>query len=242
VIAANGPGDCFYTILEAFRLAVKHMTPVIVLSDGYIANSSEPWKIPDVDALPRHPVELHVRSEGFHPYQRDPDTLARPWAVPGPPGLEHRIGGLTKANVTGNVVYDPENHEEMVKVRADKIARIANDIPPAEVDGPDRGELLVVGWGGTLGSITAAVEAARKKGLAVSSLHLRHLNPFPSNLGDVLAGFDKVLVPELNEGQLSMLLRARYLCPAQAYNKIAGQPFKVSELLERIERALAEEV
>ena len=241
ILAACSPGDCFYTMLEAFRLAVEHMTPVIVLSDGYIANSTEPWKIPDTDTLPRHPVVLRTETEAFQPYDRDPDTLARPWAVPGTPGLEHRIGGLTKANKTGNVVYDPENHAEMVKIRAEKIARIENDIPPVEVDGPDRGELLVVGWGGTLGSITAAVETARQKGLAVSRLHLRHLNPFPANLGEVLKGFDKVLVPELNEGQLCMLLRSKYLCPAESYSKVAGQPFKVSEVLDRIRTALAED-
>jgi 2-oxoglutarate ferredoxin oxidoreductase subunit alpha len=241
VIAACSPGDCFYTMLEAFRMAVDHMTPVIVLSDGYIANSSEPWQVPDVGALPRQPVTLRTEAEGFQPYDRDPDTLARPWAVPGTPGLEHRIGGLTKANKTGNVVYDPENHAEMVKIRADKIARIANDIPPVEVDGPDQGELLVIGWGGTLGSITAAVEAAREQGLSVSRVHLRHLNPFPANLGEVLERFDKVLVPELNEGQLCMLLRAKYLCPAQSFSKVAGQPFKVSEVLERIQAAIADE-
>jgi 2-oxoglutarate ferredoxin oxidoreductase subunit alpha len=241
VIAACSPGDCFYTMLEAFRMAVDHMTPVIVLSDGYIANSSEPWQVPDVGALPRQPVTLRTEAEGFQPYDRDPDTLARPWAVPGTPGLEHRIGGLTKANKTGNVVYDPENHAEMVKIRADKIARIANNIPPVEVDGPDQGELLLIGWGGTLGSITAAVEAAREQGLSVSRVHLRHLNPFPANLGEVLERFDKVLVPELNEGQLCMLLRAKYLCPAQSFSKVAGQPFKVSEVLERIQAAIADE-
>ena len=161
--------------------------------------------------------------------------------MPGTPGLEHRIGGLTKANITGNVVYDPENHGQMVKLRAEKIARIARDIPPVEVDGPDEGALLVIGWGGTLGAITAAVETAREQGHAVSRMHLRHLNPLPSNLGDAIAKFDKVLVPELNEGQLSMLLRARYLCPAESYNKVIGQPFKVSELVDRIRLALEKE-
>jgi 2-oxoglutarate ferredoxin oxidoreductase subunit alpha len=227
ILAASSPGDCFYTMLEAFRLAVDHMTPVIVLSDGYIANSSEPWKLPDVAALPRKPVALHTETEGFQPYDRNPDTLV--------------IGGLTKANKTGNVVYDADNHAEMVGIRADKIARIANDIPPVEVDGPDSGELLVIGWGGTLGSITAAVEAARKEGLSVSRMHLRHLNPFPANLGEVISRFERVLVPELNEGQLCMLLRSKFLCPAQSFSKVAGQPFKVSEVLERIRTAISDE-
>jgi 2-oxoglutarate ferredoxin oxidoreductase subunit alpha len=241
VLAASTPGDCFHIALEAFRMAVRHMTPVVVLSDGYLANSSEPWRIPDVDTLERHPVTLRTDPEDFHPYARDPETLVRPWAVPGTPGLEHRIGGLSKQDVTGNVSYDPENHQAMVNLRAEKVARIAREIPPVEVDGPDRGELLVVGWGGTYGAITSAVDAARVDGLAVSSIHLRHLNPFPSNLGEVLGRFERILVPELNQGQLCRLLRADYLVPATSLPKIEGQPFKVAELRESIERTLRSE-
>jgi 2-oxoglutarate ferredoxin oxidoreductase subunit alpha len=235
VLAPSTPGDCFYTALEAFRLAVRHMTPVIVLSDSYLANSSEPWLIPDVGALPRQSAEPLPEPDTFEPYARDPETLARPWAPPGTPGLEHRIGGLSKADVTGNVSYDPRNNQRMVELRAEKVARIAAEIPPIEVDGPEQGDLLVVGWGGTLGTIQSAVEEARVDGVAVSSIHLRHLNPFPSDLGDVLGRFDRVLVPELNCGQLSRLLRAEYLVPAESLSKMAGQPFKVEEIRAAIE-------
>jgi 2-oxoglutarate ferredoxin oxidoreductase subunit alpha len=244
VLAASTPGDCFHTVLEAFRIAVKYMTPVVVLSDSYLANSAEPWKIPDVDALESTTVRYaDAASEGdeFLPYRRDSETLARPWAIPGTPGLEHRVGGLTKEDVTGNVVYGPENHEHMIHLRADKIARIAEEIPPVEVDGKDSGELLVIGWGGTLGSITAAVEDARKDGINVSQVHLRHLNPLPSNLGEVLGRFKRVLCPELNEGQLAMLMRSKYLVNVQSFSKIAGQPFKVWEIRERIDAIMKEE-
>jgi 2-oxoglutarate ferredoxin oxidoreductase subunit alpha len=238
VLAASTPGDCFYTALEAFRLAVKYMTPVVILSDGYLANSAEPWRIPELDALPKFEVRYATDPDGFMPYQRDPHTLARPWAIPGTPGLEHRIGGLTKEDRTGNVAYGPENHAAMVALRAAKVAGVAGDIPPVEVDGPDSGELLVVGWGGTLGSIRAAVEEAREAGHSVSRIHLRHLNPFPSNLGEVLGRFDKVLVPELNQGQLAMLLRSEFLIPAKPFTKVAGQPFKVREITSQIEAML----
>jgi 2-oxoglutarate ferredoxin oxidoreductase subunit alpha len=238
VLAASTPGDCFYTILEAFRLAVRYMTPVIVLSDSYLANSSEPWSIPELDSLGRFPVHYHTDAEGFQPYVRDPETLARPWAIPGTPGLEHRIGGLSKQENTGNVSYDPANHARMIELRAEKVARIAQDLPPVEVTGDDRGDLLVVGWGGTHGAILSAVESARADGLAVSSIHLRHLNPFPSNLGEVLGAFEQVLVPELNAGQLAMLLRARFLVPAHSLSKIQGQPFKVQEIRARIDELL----
>jgi 2-oxoglutarate/2-oxoacid ferredoxin oxidoreductase subunit alpha len=234
VLAASSPGDCFWIMIEAFRLAVRYMTPVVVLSDSYLANSAEPWLIPDVQTLPRHPVHFARDPEGFQPYSRDAETLARPWAVPGTPGLEHRIGGLTKADGTGNVSYDPLNHERMVELRERKVAGIARDVPPAEVDGPERGELLVIGWGGTAGAIEAAVEDVRQSGLSVSRLHLRHLNPFPANLETVLGRFDRVLVPELNRGQLSMLLRARFLVPAESLGKVQGQPFKVAEIRDRI--------
>jgi 2-oxoglutarate ferredoxin oxidoreductase subunit alpha len=241
VLAPASPGDCFHTILEAFALAVKYMTPVVVLSDGYLANSAEPWQIPELDALPRTTVVNRVEAEGFEPYMRDPETLARPWAIPGAPGLEHRIGGLSKQDVTGNVSYDPANHERMVHLRAEKVARIASDIPPLELNGPDRGDLLVLGWGGTLGAIHAAVEEAQAAGLAVTSAHLRHLNPFPANLSEVLTRFDKILVPELNLGHLSRVLRAEFLVPAESMSKVLGQPFQVSEILEKIRAMLREE-
>ncbi len=238
VLAPATPGDCFGTMIEAFHLAVKYMTPVIVLSDGYIANSSEPWLIPDIDTLPRFDVEYRTDPEGFLPYRRDPETLARPWAIPGTPGLEHRIGGLESEVDTGAVSYLPENHGRMVQLRAEKVARIAQDIPPAEVNGADRGELLVIGWGGTHGAITSAVNDARAEGQDVSSLHLRHLNPFPSNLGELLERYKQVLVAELNCGQLWRHLRAEFLVPAESLSKVEGQPFKVSELRERIDSML----
>jgi 2-oxoglutarate ferredoxin oxidoreductase subunit alpha len=241
VIAPCTPGDCFYAALEALRAAVRYMTPVILLSDAYLANSSEPWKIPDLQTLPRHPVVFRTDPEGFHPYARHTDTLARDWAIPGTPGLEHRIGGLEKEDGTGNVSYSPANHERMQQLRAEKVARIAQDVAPAEVNGPDRGELLVVGWGGTLGAIASAVEEEQALGHSVSSLHLRWLNPLPSNLGNVLRRFERVLVAELNAGQLAMLLRARYLVDAQSLTKVQGQPFKVAEVRAQIGAMLRKE-
>ena len=240
ILAPATPGDCFYIMLEAFRLATKYMTPVVVLSDGYLANSAEPWKIPSVETLPRAPVRLAQASdaETFEPYERDPETLARPWAIPGTPGLEHRIGGLTKAPVTGDVVYDPISHAEMVQLRQRKIEGITRDIPPTEVNGPNRGELLVLGWGSTHGVITAAIKGARERGLDVSHAHLRHLNPLPSDLGELLGRFNHILLPELNLGQLSVLLRAKYLIDIEPFTKVAGQPFKVSEVQGRIEQIL----
>jgi len=236
VLAAASPGDCFYTVLEAYRLAVRYMTPVVVLSDSYLANSSEPWSIPDVDSLEKVNVHLHEDPETFHPYSRDAETLARPWAIPGTPGLEHRIGGLSKQNVTGNVSYNPRDNEEMNELRAEKVARIAREIPPVEINGADRGDLLVIGWGSTYGAITSAVEDARADGLSVSSIHLRYLNPFQSNLREVLEGFERVLVPELNQGQLVKLLRARFLVDAEPMSKFQGQPFRVEEIRARIEK------
>ena len=246
VLAPGTPGDCFHTVLEAFKIATKYMTPVIVLSDGYLANSAEPWKIPDVNSLERSEVPFATREnmgpgEEFEPYRRDPETLARPWAIPGTPGLEHRVGGLTKEDITGNVVYTPDNHQHMVDLRAKKIAAIAEDIPLLEIDGPDSGKLLVIGWGGTRGSITAAVETARDDGIDVSQVHVRHLNPLPSNMGQVLSQFDRVLCPELNEGQLAMILRSQFLVDVQSFSKVAGQPFKVQEIRERIDAVLAED-
>ena len=241
VIAASTPGDCFYAVLEAFRIAVTYMTPVVLLSDSYLANSAEPWLVPDVESLRRSPVTLRTDPTGFRPYDRNPDTLARAWAVPGTPGLEHRIGGLSKEDGTGNVSYDPRNHEKMILLRAEKIARIAQEIPAVEVFGPDRGDLLVVGWGGTHGAITSAVEQARAEGLSVSSIHLRHLNPFPANLAEVLSRFERILVPELNMGQLTQLLRAEFLLPAQRLSKQQGQPFKVTEIRKAIDSMLGGE-
>ena len=236
ILSPCTPGDCFHIALEAFRIAVRYMTPVIVLSDGYLANSSEPWLIPDVDALERNPVQFASAQDVgvYQPYLRDPDTLARPWAIPGIKGLEHRIGGLTKQDITGNVLYDAENHRKMNQLRKQKIEGIANDLAPIEVDGPAEGEILVVGWGGTLGSIMAAVESVRAEGLSVSRIHLRHLNPFPNDLGEILGRFEKVLLPELSDGNLALLLRARFLIDIQSMPKVEGQPFKISELAEAI--------
>ena len=238
VVAPATPADCFAMAIEAFRIATRFMTPVFFLSDGYLGNGAEPWRIPSRSELPELEVSVRTEKEGFQPYLRDPKTLARPWAVPGTPGLEHRIGGLEKEDVTGNVSYDPQNHEKMVRLRAEKIARIASDIPPVKVLGKDSGRVLVVGWGGTYGAITSAVEELQEKGRPVSSIHLRYLNPFPANLGDVLRRFEKVLVPELNLGQLSMLIRARYLVDAIGLNKIQGKPFRVSEITRAIEELL----
>src|SRR5215210_2913137 len=236
IIAASSPKDCFDTALEAVRIATKYMTPVALLSDGYIANGSEPWKLPQAEDLPDLRIEFRTNPEGFHPYERDPETLGRPWAIPGTPGLEHRIGGLEKEAVTGNISYDPKNHDHMVRLRAEKVARIANDIPDIEVIGdPAGGDLLVLGWGSTAGSIHGAVSSARRLGLSVSRAHLRYLNPFPKNLGEVLARFDKVLVPEMNLGQLALLLRARYLKDVITLSKVKGQPFARQEILDKIQ-------
>ena len=238
VVAAYSAGDCFAAAFEAARIAVQHMTPVVLLSDGYLANGAEPWKVPSVDSIPDLPVEFRTDPEGFQPFLRDEETLARPWVKAGTPGLEHRIGGLEHTDGAGNVSYDPENHEEMTHRRAEKIARIAKSIPLAEPFGNDSGDLLVVGWGGTYGSLHAAVARAREKGLKVSHVHLRHINPFPANLGELLRRFKNVLVAELNMGQLDMLLRARFLVDTIKLNKIQGQPFGVSEVLAAIENAV----
>lgn len=235
IVAPATPGDCFHMAIEAFRIAVHHMVPVIYLSDGYLANGAEPWRLPRIEELPRIEVNLQTDPNGFAPYLRDPETLARPWAVPGTPGLEHRIGGIEKQDITGNVSYEPENHMHMVLTRAEKVARIADDIPEVEVFGEDEGRLLVIGWGSTHGSITSAVEEMQRRGKRVSSIHLRYLNPFPRNLERLLGRFDRVLVPELNMGQLVMLLRAKFLVPAISYPKVKGKPFKISELLARME-------
>jgi 2-oxoglutarate ferredoxin oxidoreductase subunit alpha len=236
IIAAQSPSDCFHAALEAVRIAVKYMMPVIVLTDGYLANGSEPWMLPDVENLAPIPVSLATApnaGDAYRPYLHDPTTLARPWALPGTPGLEHRIGGLEKADGTGNVSYDPNNHEHMSHLRADKVARVVADVPDAEVHG-DRSGVLVVSWGGTFGAVRSGVDAARLEGLRVGHVHLRWLNPMPQNLGALLAQYDKVLVPELNLGQLWRLLRDRFLVDAVLYSKMQGRPFKVSEIKNRI--------
>jgi 2-oxoglutarate ferredoxin oxidoreductase subunit alpha len=213
---------------------MKHMTPVFILSDGYLANGSEPWKIPQVSELPNLDFPNWTEKEGFQPFRRDPKTLARPWVLPGTPGLEHRIGGIEKQDGSGNVSYDPDNHEKMTKLRAEKVARIADDVPPTEVFGPRQGDLLVVGWGSTYGAIRTAVSQAQKQGQQVAHAHVRYLNPFPKDLPEVLKRYNKVLVPELNLGQLKLLLRGHYLVDAQGLNKVKGQPFKVSEVRNKI--------
>ncbi|MCC6508255.1 MAG: 2-oxoacid:acceptor oxidoreductase subunit alpha [Pirellulaceae bacterium] len=235
VLAARSPGDCFNTAVEAWRIATRYMVPVVILSDGYIANGAEPWLIPDVSKLPpitiRHPKD---NGEGnFKPYARD-DMLARPWAIPGTPGLMHRVGGLEKQDGTGNVSYDADNHQKMVNIRAQKVANVAEMIPPQEVYGPEQGELLVLSWGGTHGSCYTAVQSALESGRSVAHCHLRHLNPFPSNLGQILGRYESVLIPELNNGQLKMLIRSKYLVDAVGFNKVKGKPFTVTELVEKI--------
>jgi 2-oxoglutarate ferredoxin oxidoreductase subunit alpha len=238
VVAPSSPKDCFDMAIEACRIALKYMVPVVLLSDGYIANGSEPWKLPEIVDLPQLKPAFRTDPEGFQPYQREEATLARPWAVPGTPGLEHRIGGLEKEEITGNVSYDPHNHERMVHLRAEKVARIADDIPALEVFGDETGELLVLGWGSTAGSITAAVNFARRDGLSVSRAHLRHLNPFPKNLGEVLRRFDRVLLPEMNMGQLALLIRARYLKDIITFSKVQGRPFTRTEIYNKIREIL----
>jgi 2-oxoglutarate/2-oxoacid ferredoxin oxidoreductase subunit alpha len=253
ILAPATPSDCFDIALEAVRIATKYRTPVIILSDGYLANGSEPWLIPDVHKLPRlrddfsfsSPADWQASdgSDGkpeFLPFRRDPQTLARPWAIPGTPGLEHRIGGIEKADVAGTISYDPDNHERMVRLRQAKIDGIAADIPPLEVDDPDGdAQVLVLGWGSTFGSIGAAVRRVRNANGKVACAHLRHLSPFPANLGEVLASYDKVLVPEINLGQLALLLRGRYLADVISYNRVRGLPFRAAELAGVIQDVIA---
>ncbi len=241
IVAPSTPTDCFFMAIEAFRIALKYMVPVIYMSDGYLGNGSEPWRIPDVADLPKIEWKYatpHTGDGEFNPYERDPVTMARPWAVPGQKGLEHRIGGIEKSGQNGNISYDPRNHHEMTLARAARVAGIANDIPQLEVQGPETGDLLVLGWGGTYGAITSAAEAARREGKSVASAHLRYLNPFPSNLGEVLSRYKHVLIPELNNGQLSLLVRGKFLVDAVPFNKIAGQPFKIREIQQKIDEVL----
>ena len=238
VISASTPADCFEVAYEAARIAVKYMTPVIALTDGYLGNGAEPWRIPKVSDLKEIPVTFASDPKTFQPYSRDPQTLARPWAIPGTPGLEHRIGGLEKADITGNISYDPDNHHVMIKKRAAKIDGIANDIPDQKVEGEPQGDLLVLGWGSTYGAIKSAVDAARAEGLKVSHAHLRYIHPFPKNLGEILGRFKHVLIPEINNGQLITLIRAKYLIPAIGFNVIKGLPLRAEEMESKIEEIL----
>src|ERR1700722_7343479 len=241
VIAPATPSDCFWAAVEACRIAVKYMIPVIILSDGYLANGAEPWKIPNVDEIPDFKVQFATEKNSpnaYLPYKRNPDTLARPWAVPGTAGLEHRIGGLEKQDVTGNINYEPLNHEHMVRIRAAKVAGIVQDVPDIVPAGGDHGGLLIVAWGSTHGAMTAALNAQRALGRKRRQAHVRHLNPLPANLGDVIKRYKQVLVPELNMGQLLWLLRAKYLVDATGLNKIQGRPFKQAELEQKIEEVL----
>lgn len=243
VIAALTPSDSFATAMEAVRIATKFMTPVILLSDGYVANSSEPWLLPDVDTLPRFPVQFATEpndGDVFLPYLRDSETGARPWALPSTPGLQHRVGGLEKQNLTGNVDYDSENHALMTALRARKIDAIAEDIPDLEVYGDADAGLLVLGWGSTFGAIRAGTIRARDDGLEVAHVQLKYLNPFPSNLGELLEGRGKILVPELNSGQLAKLIRAEFLVETETFSKIEGDPFKAVEIEDQIRLASKE--
>jgi 2-oxoglutarate ferredoxin oxidoreductase subunit alpha len=233
IVAAKSPADCFDAAFEAVRIALKYRTPVILLTDGYLANGAKPWNLPDLDALPD--ISVHFTTEPNHgdefwPYLRDPETLARPWAIPGTPGLMHRVGGIEKEDGTGNISYDPENHDKMTRLRAAKVAGIARDIPGVELDDQDGATFLVLSWGGTWGAATAAVRRIRGRGLQIAHAHLRHLSPFPADLGDVLARYEQILIPELNLGQLARLVRAEYLVDAQSYTRVAGIPFRAAEL------------
>lgn len=238
VLAASTPADCFGAVYEAARIAIKYMTPVICLTDGYVANGAEPWRIPNVDELPEIPVTFANDAATFQPYARDEKTLSRPWAIPGTPGLEHRIGGLEKQHITGNINYEPDNHDFMIKLRAEKIERIADDIPPQTIEGDSEGDLLVLGWGSTYGSIKSAVTEARAAGHSVSHAQLRYINPFPKNLGEILYKFKHVLIPEINNGQLIKLIRSKYLVPAIGFNVIKGLPLRSEEIEQKIYETL----
>jgi 2-oxoglutarate ferredoxin oxidoreductase subunit alpha len=237
ILAPQSPADCFQIVQEAWEIAVQSMVPVVILSDGYIANGSEPWKIPDVSKMTpiavQHPAGRAEGDEPFLPYLRD-ENLARPWAIPGTEGLMHRVGGLEKEDRTGNVSYDPENHQHMVNTRQRKIDDIAKRLPPQSVFGPEKGDILVVSWGGTYGACHTAVRRCQRNGLSVAHAHIRYLNPLPINLGELLSNYTTVLVPELNTGQLRMLLRSKYLVDCIGINKVKGKPFTVSELVDKI--------
>jgi 2-oxoglutarate ferredoxin oxidoreductase subunit alpha len=249
IVAPRSPADCFDAALEATRIALTYRTPVFLLSDGYLANGSEPWRVPAVDDLPDLHVDFatelnHTAADGtaeFWPYLRDPETLARPWAVPGTAGLEHRVGGIEKADGSGNISYDPANHDLMVRTRQAKVDGIARSLPPTEVDDPSGdAQVLVLGWGSTYGPIGAACRRVRASGLKVAQAHLRHLNPFPADLGEILRRYDKVVVPEMNLGQLALLIRAKYLIDAFGYNQVRGLPFRAEELADLLETFITE--
>jgi 2-oxoglutarate ferredoxin oxidoreductase subunit alpha len=240
IVAPATPAECFDYAIEASRLALQFMTPVLYLSDGFLANGAEPWKLPSTDELPDISVANHTDKPTFQPYARDPHTLSRPWAVPGTPGLEHRIGGLEKADITGNVSYDPDNHHHMQVLRQQKVAGIADFIPPLEVYGPESGDLLILGWGSTYGAIRSAVDRLQAEGWSLAHAHLRYLNPFPKNLETVLRSYKHVLVPEVNLGQLSMLLRAKFLIDVVGFNRVRGKPFRIIEIKQAAEQLLGE--
>ncbi len=240
VVAPATPAECFDFAIEAWRIALRHMTPVVYLSDAFLANGSEPWRIQDLAELPDLRVPNRTERAGFYPYERDPETLARPWAVPGTPGLEHRIGGLEKLDILGTISYDPDNHHRMQLLRAEKVGRIARDIPRLEVFGPPEGELLILGWGSTYGAIRSAVERLQERGRKVAHAHLRYLNPFPSNTGDVVQAYDRVLIPEVNMGQLRMLIRSMFLVDAEGFNLVRGKPFQISEIQAKAEQVLGD--
>jgi 2-oxoglutarate ferredoxin oxidoreductase subunit alpha len=241
VLAPATPAECFTLAIEASRIALKYMTPVAYLSDAFVGNGAEPWRVPELDGLPDISVPNAVKGDGtFLPYGRDPETLSRPWAVPGTPGLEHRIGGLEKADGTGTVSYDADNHHRMCVLRAAKIAGIAKDIPPLETFGADEGELLILGWGSTYGALRSATELMLAEGKSVAHAHLRYLNPFPANTGEVLKRYRTVLVPELNLGQLWFVIRGTYLVDAVGYGRVRGKPFRIAEIVAEAERLLAE--
>lgn len=237
IVAPQSPADCFTMAIEAFRLATRCMCPVLFLSDGYIANGAEPWLLPDVDSIApieiEHPTANNNPGGTFMPYLRDDRTLGRPWAIPGTPGLEHRVGGLEKEDGTGNVSYDPDNHDHMVRTREEKVQRAADIIPPLEVRGPETGDALLLGWGGTYGSITTAGDRLRADGHAVATAHLRYLNPFPANLGEVLSRYRTIIIPEINLGQLRMLVRSRFMIDAVGINEMRGRAFRVETLVQR---------
>ena len=240
VVAPATPSECFAFAVEAWRLALRHMTPVVYLSDAFLATGSEPWRIPTTDELPDLRVPSRTDPEGFYPYMRDPETLARPWVVPGTPGLEHRVGGLEKLDVLGTVSYDPDNHHRMMMLRAEKVARIARDIPPLEVFGPPEGDLLILSWGSTYGAIRSAVESLQQRGKSIAHAQLRYLNPFPENTGDVVRAYKRVLIPEVNMGQLLLVIRAKYLVDAQGFNLVRGKPFQISEIQTKAEHVLGD--
>ncbi len=241
IVAPGSPAECFAMAIEAWRIALRHMTPVVFLSDAFLANGTEPWRIPDLADLPDLDVPNRTDAEGFYPYLRDEETLARPWVVPGTPGLEHRIGGLEKLDILGAVSYDPDNHHRMTLLRAEKVARIADDIPPLEVAGPPEGDLLILGWGSTYGAIRSAAERLQARGRSVAHAHLRYLNPLPSNTGDVVRAYRTVLIPELNLGQLRTVIRSEFLVDAVGFNLVRGKPFGIGEIEARAEQLLGEQ-